>query len=490
MYVANLQNPDVRAACSSDTPSTTVPKASENVEAFNSRNNERESSSSPQTAALKKKKSFFSIVPQVDSKMLRDAYGRERSQRIEHEKTIQNLLQQLEIMKDAIRQLQQDHHEKMDQTIRTFQEHVDGNAANVAELNETLRQTESENRAHVERGAAQQQKINSLRSELAIAKSKIDPATFAAVNDRKVVADNLNRKEESQGGSLEEQVEALLKIRDKMEMQVNWETSLPLVVPKKWTGIMTDGKKAVKKIDLSGFGLKCSLAELSPLFGGRLVHLKLFENPELRGSLEILKGCVLLRSIAFQYCEEIDGDLSHLGNCKKLVTLDLRFTNTTGNLTNLSACTVLQYIDVRETHITGNIAVFGNCPALQVVLLGHSDVFGNIKVFESTPRLVYVDLCRCARITGDLSSLSHCTALQKLHITYTNAERDAGSDWIIDGDLACLASCKSLVAVDLENTAVWGMVESLRSCDHLHHLNLKNTRVTGENWESAARPGR
>ena len=130
--------------------------------------------------------------------------------------------------------------------------------------------------------------------------------------------------------------------------------------------------------------------------------------------------------------------------------------------------------------MTGNIAVFANCPTLQVALLGYSDVFGDLRVFEATRGLVYLDLTRCARITGNISSLSKCVALQKLLISYTVAVREGGGDWLVTGDVAELSGCDSIVMVHLENTTVHGDVESFCSCQSLQTLNLAHTKVVGD----------
>ena len=422
----------------------------------------------PGHAAPKKSKRFFLSVP-LDPQRLQDAYERERKLRVEYETTIQGLVEEIEKSKEQQKETRKDHDRHMELTIRTFQEHVDGHATNAAELHKTLTLVESEIQGHVETRKKQQDEIEELRAELAIAKSKVPSSMlFSAVGGytpKRPMSDC-----ENTGSTIAEQIKCLLSIRDKMRMEVNWKASEPVVPPKNWTGIVTDGKRGVRKLDFSGFGLNCDLSTLSPVLGARLSELKLYENPKVRGSVSLLQDCTSLRCIALQHCEMIEGNLSAFMRCTKLITLDLRFTAITGNLTALEACTALRYVDLRETHITGAISIFEKCPALQVALLGYSDVFGDLRVFEHTQSLVHLDLVRCARITGNLESLSHCSALQRLHIGYTAATRDSGGEWIVSGDIASLSSCNGLVEVHLENTATYGDVKSLDSCQTLRIL--------------------
>ena len=90
--------------------------------------------------------------------------------------------------------------------------------------------------------------------------------------------------------------------------------------------------------------------------------------------------------------------------------------------------------------------------------------------FKYCKKVEEISLAYYRTITGDISSLSSLTNLQKLNLWYTS----------ISGDISSLSSLTNLQELNLQDTFVSGDISSLSSLTNLQKLNLRYTSISGD----------
>lgn len=116
-----------------------------------------------------------------------------------------------------------------------------------------------------------------------------------------------------------------------------------------------------------------------------------------------------------------------------------------------------------STNIKGSLSVLNDNTAL-IQYQGHLD--GSLSTFSNKTALEYL---YSNAVTGNVSALSSCTALQYVGMRNPN----------IVGNLSVFANCTNLRSLDIANTGITGDTSSLANLTNLTNFYYANTAITG-----------
>lgn len=160
-------------------------------------------------------------------------------------------------------------------------------------------------------------------------------------------------------------------------------------------------------------------------------------EPELRQSLDIMKGC---KYLLLEHCYFSDEVLAQLrddyrdqtkivwriyfakaGSCLTDRTV-LRYVYNVTNSTvkQLKYCEDVEYIDFGHNEILSDWSWVANMPRLKAIIVSGS-IIKDLTPFENCKELEFLELSNCGLVT-DLSPLSGCDSLKRLNISYTHVE--------------------------------------------------------------------
>ncbi|MBO5169667.1 MAG: leucine-rich repeat domain-containing protein [Oscillospiraceae bacterium] len=160
-------------------------------------------------------------------------------------------------------------------------------------------------------------------------------------------------------------------------------------------------------------------------------------EPELRQSLDIMKGC---KYLLLEHCYFSDEVLAQLrddyrdqtkivwriyfakaGSCLTDRTV-LRYVYNVTNSTvkQLKYCEDVEYIDFGHNEILSDWSWVSNMPRLKAIIVSGS-IIKDLTPFENCKELEFLELSNCGLVT-DLSPLSGCDSLKRLNISYTHVE--------------------------------------------------------------------
>merc|ERR1719424_2473478 len=133
------------------------------------------------------------------------------------------------------------------------------------------------------------------------------------------------------------------------------------------TWVETLGEAAVCSKVLRELWLgKCKLRGPLPVMRLPALQLLNLTDNNLRGGLEVLKGCVALRVLHLNL-NQLIGGLDPLEGCKALTHLWLHDNQLTGGLEPLKGCTALQDLRLSNNKFTGGLDALEGLTALKML---------------------------------------------------------------------------------------------------------------------------
>ena len=195
---------------------------------------------------------------------------------------------------------------------------------------------------------------------------------------------------------------------------------------------MVAHNRSLQHLDL---GVCHHLRDLTELIPARhsLVSLRLHSR-HLR-DISVLQGFQKLTDLALSACVSLE-NISALGLCRRLTTLDLRGCGLT-DITALAVCRQLTTLDLSMNTSLVDISTLAACPRL------------------ATLYLVDTGIC-------DTASLAHCPELTTLDVRYSSTLRD----------ISALGSCPLLARLYLTECHALETIGPLVRCQRLQHLDI------------------
>ena len=202
--------------------------------------------------------------------------------------------------------------------------------------------------------------------------------------------------------------------------------------------------------------------------------------------VEAVKHC--LHTLDLHDCDMIN--VTHLGQCKKLHTLNLSGNFSLTDVAGLGQCASLHTLNLSTCTELKKVADLGQCASLHTLDLSHCRTLRNVAALGQCTSLHTLDLSRCKKLRN-VDALGQSASLHTLDLSWCSAlESVAGLeqcaslhtlDLLMCYELisvAGLGQCASLHTLDLSWCFGLKSVAGLEQCTSLHTLNLHECKVT------------
>jgi len=271
------------------------------------------------------------------------------------------------------------------------------------------------------------------------------------------------------------------------------EVNLPRVQNMEGDGLFHLGKLPyLERIYVTlAYSLAGDLSSLGEL--KRLKHLNLaFSN--ITGDLSDLEELRCLEVVRLNY-NSVSGDISSLSGLTDLTEIRLHHTSVVGDIMSLSSLSKLQTLYAGNTSLGGDLAVLSNFPDLTGLRLNRTQVYGSIDSLSGLNGLLELVLsCNnsSSGIDGNLSSISYMSGLERIALKETSVTGDLSdlsnlskmgslslSDTQVTGDVSNLSGA-SFGLLDLTNAPVYGDIGSLSALPNTWTIRLSGTGVHGD----------
>lgn len=120
--------------------------------------------------------------------------------------------------------------------------------------------------------------------------------------------------------------------------------------------------------------------------------------------------------------------------------------------------------------VVNGLGALQYCKKLKTLNLAYSSTSGDIEALKNLTELTTLNLTDCKSISGDISSLKNISGLRYLYLTGVG----------VTGPLSSIADLTELVILWLNSTQVTGDVVNLSKMSDLTNLSLSDTQIGGQ----------